>query len=132
MLLNDNQTRPAGNPSQGAKMEDDKQLEPKFLALKNRLNGMVPEGKTDRFFLFSLRPHPRISFPQIYPTDRYCYLKYLPHRQRLALKALLRIFNRSIDQSFLNGLTTGRSPKPLDLKIDRTIEEKLSFCIEWC
>jgi len=25
-------------------MEDDKQLEPKFLALKNRLNGMVPEG----------------------------------------------------------------------------------------
>ena len=43
MLLTDNH---AISMTSQKEMEDNKQLQPKFLALKNRLNGMVPEGKT--------------------------------------------------------------------------------------
>ena len=43
MLLTDNHTISMTSQKE---MEDNKQLQPKFLALKNRLNGMVPEGKT--------------------------------------------------------------------------------------
>ena len=80
-------------------MEDDKQLEPKFLALKNRLNGMVPEGKTDRFFLFSLR---RQTPPPHFLSSN------LPHRPLLLFKiptAPTKIITKSAKSVFLESST---------------------------
>ena len=56
MLLNDSRS--------AEEMEGDKQLEPKFLALKIRLSSMVPEGKTNIVFL---TPTSSTSFSKIYP-----------------------------------------------------------------